>query len=429
MSDYEQTESGIMVPKGTEYRVDAWTNGLSGLGVPGLDKTQSTGYSVNGLGILNQFTLKSMYRNDWLSRKVCVRPAQDATRKFVQFADADLHKKLEEKFREIKLRQKIKTAISWSRLFGGAGIVLITNESDPTKPLKPSELDRLVDIEVYDRWWLNPVSYDLDYNSTNYMQPLVYQTGYGKQFHHSRICKFHGNELTREDLIENQYWGGSVVEQCYSAIRDLQATYQDVRHILTELNIGILKIPNLTNTQVQGGPAAAVQRRASQFNATKSNQRTAVIDSKEEFNFVNRTLTGVPDVMDRFKEAAAGACDMQELVLFGKSPSGLNASQEEQMQLHYDGIEDLRQDQVAPCIDTVLQACGYEGAEWSFESLWEMSDKDKATVMRDSAQAATALYNMGFTPEQVEKQLNQLGVWDFDGEDDDAPNLLDDDDE
>ena len=241
---------------------------------------------------------------------------------------------------------------------------------------------------------------------------------------HSRVAKFSGCELTYEDAVENSFWGGSLIECYWNAVRNFQATQEDVRYIMTELNIGILKLPNLTQINTNGGAAAAIQRRVNKFNATKSNQRVAAIDKEEEFTFVSRALTGVSDVMDRFATAVAGATEMPELILFGKTPTGLNASQEEQLTTYYDLIEDIRQDQIAPAIDKFMMLHGAEDEEWEFQSLWEMSDSTKATVMQTSSAAIPNLLLAGIAPEDVIKNLNMLGVWNFNTEDEAAPNML-----
>ena len=417
--EYIENEAGILVPG---YRNDAWTNGASGMGVPGIDSTANTTYSALNAG-LNYQVLQSMYKTDWLTRKICMRPAKDATRKFIQFKEPELHKEINGKFTRLHLRQNIKSAIAWSRLFGGAGIVLITKDPDSELPLTQGSKGNLVDIEAYDKWDLNPVEYDTDYNSNNYSKPLIYQTYEGKRFHYTRVCKFTGAELTRREQIESLYWGGSIVTSVYSAIKHMQATYEDARFILSELNIGILSIPNLTAANVQGGPAAAIQRRVNKFNNTKSNQRVAAIDKEESFEFVNRTVAGVSEMMDQFKGEITAASEMTELILFGESSSGLNSSDAEQQTTYYDMVEDIRQDQVGPCIEKMLMADGYEGAEWKFESLWEMSDKDKSLIMQQSSASIAPLIDVLLTPEEAIKQLNSLGVWSIDN-DSDAPNIL-----
>lgn len=419
MSNKEETindESG--------YRHDAWVNTMSGMGDPSIDKNTATTYSGFG-STLSDVTLRALYRTDWLSRKICLKPAKDATRKFIQLKDNNAHKVAIDRLNELGLRKKIRTALSWARLTGGAGIVLVTND-DPLNPFEPGNV--IVDIDVFDKWELNPVAYDFNYRSTNYMKPLIYETYTGQRFHHTRVCKFMGAELTRNDERENLYWGGSLIESTWSAIKNLQATYDDVRFILQELNIGILKIPNLTQINAQNGTGGAkekVQKRVNAFNSTKSNQRVAAIDKDEEFAFINRTVSGVNELMSQFKNAAAAGSGLGELILFGESPSGLNASQEEQLATYYDDIEDLRQDQVAPCVNKVLSGIGFDGAEWKFESLWEMSDKDKSLVMQQSASAILPMINTLLTPEEAIAQLNSLGVWSIDIDGGEAPKIDD----
>lgn len=427
---YEQLESGVIVPaspKETEYNMDSWANNLSGMGIAGMDKTESTVFNPYGNKLAQQ-QLEAMYRYDWLSRKICERPAKDATRKFIRLAKEN--PAIEKKLKKLKLRQKIKKAVAWGRLFGGAGVVLITKGDDPEDELDPSKVTDIIELEVFDRYSLMPVLYDTDPESCMYQQPILYQNRFGARFHRSRVSKFIGAELTYEGTLNENYWGGSLVEAYWDAIRNLQATMQDLRAIMSELNLGILKVPGLTAGNAMGDQSPAMvnqQRRLNAFNAGKSVHRAAAIDSKEDFQFVNRSVTGVADISDRFMTSVSAATDfMPELVLFGKTPAGLNATSEEQLQVYYDGISDIQQDQIAPCVDLVL-SCLADDVEWEFETLWEMSDVQKADVMQKTSQAIAAIADVtGLTPEEARMQLNQYSAWDLEESDSDAPNMVDD---
>lgn len=427
---YQKTSSGLLVPQGAitapaeTYRADSWVNGASGMGIAGLDKTTATTYSSWGFS-LHRTQLDNLYQHDWLSRKICTKLAEDATRKWIRI-DGD-SKALMARLDRLKLKQALRTASSWARLFGGAGIIMITRGDDPLEPLDPRKVKELVALEVFDRWWLSPVAYNEDITSPDYQKPEVYQTAGGQRFHTSRVLKFYGCELTRDRMMQELWWGGSVVESAWQAIKDFQGTTNDVRYIMTELNIGILQIPDLTARSVVGGtPLEKVQNRVSAFNATKSNYRVAAIDSKETFNFVNRSITGVPDVMDRFMTTVAAASDgMNELVLFGKSPSGLNASQEEQLQVWYDRVDSHREDQMAPAIQTILDVeTRGKAPDWDFEAIYEMSDEKKATVMQNSAAAMASIAELaGLAPSAVIRQLNTLEAWDLPEDDEEAPSI------
>ncbi|MGL5775931.1 MAG: anti-CBASS protein Acb1 family protein, partial [Aeromonas veronii] len=193
--------------------------------------------------------------------------------------------------------------------------------------------------------------------------------------------------------------------------------------IMTELNIGVLKVNGLDLKGAMGGSIQeGMQRRLNGGNLMKSVYRMMAIDKdKEDFQFVNRTVTGVPEVMDRFMTAVAASTDMTELVLFGKSPTGLNASQEEQMQVWYDKVEARREDELAPNIQVVMDVLTRGNSpDWEFEQLWKMSDTQKADVMQKSAAALQSVSDIaGLTPEEARRQLNTLEAWDL--EEDDAP--------
>lgn len=415
MSGYNQLDSGILVPattlQPTEYRHDAWSNAQSGMGMEGIDKTLYTTYSPYNT-VLSYQVLQNLYEGDWLTQKICDLPAEDATRKFIQFNDQNKMKPFMDKLKGMQAKQKTKTGIAWSRLFGGAGVVMITKLGDPEEPLQSGK-NNLVDLEVYDRWDLTPVAYDMDYNSTNYMRPLIYQTYEGKRFHYTRIGMFNGKQLTRRRWIENLYWGGSFVSSVWSAIKHLQGSYEDIRYILTELNIGILKIPNLTVQNAQQGPGGAakkVQKRTNEFNLTKSNQRVAAIDKEEEFTFVNRTVAGVNDLVNQFKAEVQGATGIPQNKLFLDDKSGLSGDQTDQDDTYEGMINGIQENQIEPFIEQLLYADGYTDAEWSFVPQKVMSDIEKANGMQTSANAI-ALLGEAISAEDRINALNSLEFW------------------
>lgn len=383
--------------------------------MPGIDAGAYSSFSPYTSGNLSRGVLESMYANDWLAAKICNKPAQDATRKFIKLLDED--KKIEKELMRLGLRQKCTQAIQWARLFGGAGVVIVT-DGDNREELDPAKVNKIISLDVYDRWYLYPIEYDQDPTSPTYMRPSMYQNGYGGTFHASRVMKFYGAPLTYQQMVNNLFWGGSLIQLYYQAVKNFQATTHDARFILSELNIGILKIPSLTAMQAGGAnnPAVSkVQTRVNAFNKTKSNQRVAAIDKEEDFSFVNRTLTGLPEVMDRFQTQISAATDMGDLILFGKSVGGLADNNEGQILVYEDLVESIQHNQVAPAVDTIL-SCLTKGKEieWEFKPLRQLTDAGRAEVMDKSANALQKMAEtVGLTPEEARREANKVGVWDF----------------
>lgn len=412
---FQTSQGGILVPATDEssyshsaWRNDAWQNNMTGMGNPYIDGSASNNFGILNNVALNQAQLDSMYRFDWLSRKICDEPAKDACRKFIKFED----KKIIDMLDDLNFKQKCRTAIRWSRLYGGAGIVVHTEGDDPLEPLDPSKVSKVVALDVWDRWHLSPVNYCQDIYSTDYMKPEIYQNAWGGQFHTSRVLKFYGSGLTYMQEREQMFWGGSVVESFLQAISNFQCTTAEAKYILSELNIGILKLPHLTQIQA-GGPsnpaAAKIQNRVNAFNATKSNQRVAAIDKEEDFNFVSRGVTGLADLLDRFKEHVCGATGFPEIKLFTKTTAGIGASDWDQIALYDDIVEDIQSDQVKPATNTLIKCLtGGDTTEWSFEPLRSMNPAQKAEILHKTALAAKeAVEVTGMTPEETREFLNR----------------------
>ncbi len=403
----------IRVEADGQYNMDAWQNAQSGMGIPGVDKSVYTRFSFLASRIDWQ-TLSMIYRYDWLARKICVRPAADATRRWIKSDDKASLNELE----RLKAKKNIRKAISWARLYGGAAILLIVEDGKtPADPLDPSKVKRIIELKVVDRHNLQAKGKIEDAYAVEFGDPEFYTTNNGTVFHHSRVLKFNGAELTHDQAEQEQYWGGSYIELYQDAIKSFQGTMQDVRHIVTESGIGVLKIPGLTNSVAMGGKIFDnIQKRLNTFNLSKSNYRTAAMDGEEEFDFKNRSLAGLADIADRFMTMVAGATDMGELILFGTTPGGLNASQEEQLAVYYDMIQgEVQEGDMMPALNTIL-ACINKGTipEWEYKPLLEMTDKAQAEVRNTEAQAIAAVADIAMLgPEEIREHLNETGHFHF----------------
>jgi hypothetical protein len=185
---------------------------------------------------------------------------------------------------------------------------------------------------------------------------------------------------------------------------------------MSEQSLGVLKIPDLTNSAAMGGDIFnAIQKRLDKFNLSKSIYRTAAMDKEEEFDFVTRQLSGLSELLDRFMTIIAGATEMGELVLFGTSPSGLNASQEEQLAVYYDMVSGVREGDLMQATNTVL-SCINKGVipEWEYNPLQEQTEAAKADTRLKEAQTMQAVADIaGLMPEAVVDHLNKTGLFDL----------------
>lgn len=404
------------------YRMDAWANPVSGQGMPGIDKSTAQMLSPAFAHLLhnNQQVLTNIYLSDWLARKICDLPAEDATRKFIEISgiDDEDKKRVESMLDEMGLRASVRKGIAWSRLFGGAGVLKVYDDTRPPES-PPSETAAIIDLIPLDRWSLSVSEIDDNPESAHYGRALNYIARNGVKYHRDRIAPFYGCSVPYDTQIELQGWGGSYVAMAWSAIAAYNETLQDASFLLKESGVGILTVPNLTAAQSMGMTAAqAVMNRANVFNQGKSIYRAAVVDKEEKFEFVNRSLQGIPDFVDRFATAVAGATGLSEMMLFGKSPAGLNASQEEILSVYYDKIAAIQEGDPTPlvqaCVDSVKASTGLE-FDWKWAELSAMSPDKKATSMASVATAISTVEGpAALAPNEVRELLNNTGLFNLD---------------
>jgi phage-related protein (TIGR01555 family) len=405
------------------YNLDGFVNSMSGMGVAGLDKKTATNFIPNLR--LDQRTLQSMYRYDWLTRKICDKPAYDAIKKFINIQD-ESGEELLDLMKPFAIKDKLKTAVAWARLFGGAAIIPIVDDGlDPSEPFDIERVNGLVDILVFDRYRMQPTGQELDLNSPQYLKPEFYQVQQTK-WHHSRVLIVHGDTLTFDDMQQEQGWGGSVMDACIDPIKQLSESYNDIRHLMGESSIGVTKIPGLSLMGTGGELFNAIANRLNTLNANKSIYRSMALDKEEDFEWMNRTFTGLENVLDRFMTQMAACTSMPELILFGKSRGGLSSGQQEEMEVYFDLVEAIQHARldmpVGRIVDIFAKIAGIDSPAWQWNPLQQMNQVEQADIRLKNAQAlALETDSLGLTEDEardITKRSDQMGLFEELGESD-----------
>jgi len=141
--------------------------------------------------------LDAAYQDNWIAGKIVDTPAKDMTREWrrIKAKDSEVITALEKK---LTVQSIVQEAITWARLYGGAGVVMVTNQS-LDKPLnvntiKKGDLKRLL---VFDRFDLTADNLEsTDVLSPNFLKPEYYRVrGGGQKIHWSHIARFEGAKL------------------------------------------------------------------------------------------------------------------------------------------------------------------------------------------------------------------------------------------
>jgi len=399
------------------YNIDGFVNAMSGMGVQGLDKKTATQFIPSAR--LDQITLRAMYRHDWLTRKICDKPAHDAVKKFIEIQD-ESGEQILKTMKHFAVKEKLKTACAWARLYGGAAIIPIVDDGmSPDESFDINRVRGIVDILVFDRYRLQPVGQELDVNSPQYLKPEFYQMQSVK-WHHSRVLAIHGDTLTFDDMQLEQGWGGSVIDACIEPIKQLAESYSDIRHLMNESSIGVTKIPGLSLMGTGGDLFNAISKRLNMLNSNKSIYRSMAIDKEEEFDWINRTFNGLDSLLDRFITQISACTNMPELILFGKSRGGLSSGQKEELDVYFDYVESIQHTRldkpIGRLVEIFAKAEGIETPSWEWKPLQQMSADEVADIRLKNAQALSLESDtMGLTEDEardITKRSNQTGLFD-----------------
>ena len=368
-----------------------WTNPASGMGTQGMDKQNETYYNYFRY-TLNYQTLENLYNFDDLSAIICDTRPEAALKKDIEVDDDDSRWLLDD-LEEYDIYSLFKDAGSQGRLFGGCAVVMILDDGNtPDTPLEVEKVRGILDLAVYDRYYLNPIDYFDDPSTTFYGQPKNYMLEDGRIFHRSRLIRFYGRTLPRRQMINNYWWGGSYVDLAWDSLRQYQGTLGDMRHTMTESSIPVLKSPNLSQVNAMGGSVAAnSQARLNRMNHTKSAYRMMHLDGAEEFEFVSRQFAGIADIHDRFATRVATSMRMTELELFGKPPAGLNASLAEQLELGNDRTTEYQRSTLTKPMNAIINILaairGKEPPKWNWAPLKVETETERSTTRLTNAQA------------------------------------------
>lgn len=394
--------------------MDAFSNPAARLGFGTLDLTQATTYPMTRM-TQNYELLTSLYRDNWIIQNIVATIPNDMIRKWYEVKSGisqeyiDLLTKLE---RKTQLRKKLLLGMYWGRLYGGAvGVILIKGQDDLSQPL---DLDAVLPgsflgLQIFDRWsGVYPESELVtDPSDPDFGLPAYYTVrddtgGYVvARVHHSRILRFIGRELPWLEQVTEVYWGESEIEAVYAEVVRRDNVAANIADLTFRANVNYMETDGLD--QLLGTANVEMQRRfwnvlAAQ-SVMESNFGMRVINKGDAIHNTQYTFTGLPEVYDRVMMDVAGAARTPVTKLFGRSPAGLNATGEADMQNYYDYIDGLRENELRPIIERLLpimalSAWGVipDDLDIRFPAMQTADAREQAEITERNTNAVLAVY-------------------------------------
>lgn len=362
-----------------------------------VDKGASARYQLD---LLDDQQLEASFRTSWLARKIVMIPAFDAVRKWREWTGDERANEVENLEDLLGVKAKVLEAKWKARLFGGAALLIGTEEEDLSLPLDPSTvgLGGLRYLTVLTRRDLVAGVVELDPRLARYGLPREYtistNSGAVLQVHPSRLVELYGDKRPHHFATRSgQFgWGDSVLQSAYDAVRNVDSTMANIAALVFDARTSVVKIPGLSRNIVDPKFEEALLNRFYAFRQAVGNHGLALLDAEETLETRSYSFPGLSDVANTFMQVAAGAADIPATRFIGSSPGGLNATGESDLSNYYDRIQSIQTLELEPAmssLDEVLvrSALGEwpEDLTYNWRPLKQMSEKDNSEIRSRNA--------------------------------------------
>lgn len=393
---------------GTVTRLfDGLINGLTGRGTT-VDRSVHN-YWAQPFMIPEQ--IEAAYRTSWLHRKIVNIPAEDMTRAGRDWdGDGAAIEKIETEEKRLGVWAKLREAIRLGRLGGGA--ILIGLGDDSTQPLPTNiRAGQIQYLTVLSRWQLTLGQMVTDPIDPLFAQPEYFRLSGGSSqidIHPSRVICFHGLPVPviRGIDWETRFWGDSVVQAVNDAVQNAETAASGFASLIDEAKVDVFKYKGL-NEMGLAGHDNRIQARVELTSSAKSIHRAVILDSEDEWEQRQLTLTGIRDVIITYDGRVAGAADIPATRLFGKAPDGMNSTGDGDMANYHQSVAAKQEMDLRPSIEALdavlLPSAGVTGADltFKFSPLSVLSEKDEAEIEAKEAESVSKYVNLGIIAESA----------------------------
>ena len=332
---------------------------------------------------------------------------------------------------EMDILAKLYEVRTYARGFGGGAWLLGADDGqrDMAQPLIAEKVRKFEWInvlhpqELYPKsWYGDPTAPKYGEVETYYLVPEHVDGEAGKVVgtqvvHESRIIRFDGVVVSkRHKRSMSNGWGDSVLTRIYDVIRDFQSTWASVGVLMQDFSQTIFKMKGLNELVSSEDPQDALRFRARVRAAdyTRSVLNSVMLDADgEDFERKTTSVTGLPEVLEKFAGRLAAASDIPVTRLMGESPAGLNATGASDIRFWYDQIKANQGKHLSKAVRRVAilkaQAMGLKLPEkWTirWKPLWQLDELQESTRRKTIADMGVALVGCGaITPEELAVSL------------------------
>lgn len=398
--------------------VRGYSNSVSGLGTA-RDKGTAGGWTY---GRLDREQIDSMYRTSWLARRGVDTPALDMLRQgWTWGLKPEDQEALDAEWVRLEGDKHIRQALIWSRLHGGAGIFIGTDDEDLSEALRPDALDGggVKYLTTIPAAYLSAVTIELDPLKPEFGLPSAYRiastSANTSDIHHSRIVRFVGNERPSFIHAVHDSWGDSVLETVEQTLTDFAAGQRGIGNLLQEASLDVLAIKGMMDGLASGGqPYMDSLIKRTQLNMDlKSSLNALMIDAEDTYSQKTATFSNLHELGLFQLKLVAAAFGMPMTKFFGEPPKGMNSTGEGDERNYNDTISSCQESQLRPALTKLFSAVKpsaglpFDSGNLRFNPLRQMTEKDAAELNEKNAKTLETFVRTQAVPDGVTTVMAQ----------------------
>ena len=236
--------------------------------------------------------------------------------------------------------------------------------------------------------------------------------------HHSRVVRFTGRDLPYIERVAEMYWGESEIEALYKEVVAHDNVSANMAALTFRANIDTMEVKGLE--QLVSMAPNDVQRRfwlvMQAQSVLRSNFGIQLVEQGNQIKNTQYSFAGLQDVYESMCLNLCGASHYPMTKLFGRSPSGMNATGESDLKNYYDFVDSQREAKLRPALQKLLpvmamSAWGYvpDDLDISFPPLWTPTATETAEIALKKAQAIRDTFQAGlFQADTAQRELKKL---------------------
>lgn len=348
----------------------------------------------------------------WFISKACAMPGKDAVRNGWELARGDgepLDKatvaEINRRDRQFKIKQNLREASYWKRVYGIRIVLFVVNSNDPDYYVKPFNPDGITPgsykgLSQVDPYWIVPelnAEAAADPASIHFYEPTYWRIN-GQRYHRSHLVILKGPEVA--DILKPTYlYGGlSIPQLLYERVYAATRVADEAPALaMTKRMTSVEGVDMIAALADQKGFMARVK----QFTELRDNFGIYFMGNTESIKQTDTTLTDFDALIMTQFQLCCAIINVPSTKMLGTQPKGFNATGESEAANYREEQESIQDDDFSPildrhylCVSRSYIAPKFGQQPFAIEHKWnevdpetakEKSDREKQDADRDKA--------------------------------------------